>query len=69
MDYIVAVCDAEGKLLESQGYYAEIYSLYGRDVSKVFIYVVDYVTFMDECKGNNAYLLPEKAVFQTEVTF
>lgn len=68
-DYVVAVCDAEGKLLDSQGEFAEVYSLYGRDVSKVFIYVVDYVTFMDECKGNNAYRLPEKALFQTEVTF
>ncbi len=68
-DYIVAVCDAEGKLLESQGENTEICSVYGRDVSKVFVYVVDYMTYMDECKGNNAHRLPEKAVFQTEVVF
>lgn len=68
-DYIVAVCDADGKPLESQGSIAEIYSVYQRDVSKVYIYVVDYYTYMDECKGNNAYRLPEKALFQTEVQF
>lgn len=68
-DYIVAVCDADGKLLESQGDVVEIYSTYQRDVSNVFIYVVDYYTFMDECKGDNAYRLPEKALFQTEAAF
>lgn len=68
-DYIVAVCDADGKPLESQGDIAEIYSVYQRDVSKVFIYVVDYLTYMDECKGNNAWKLPQKALFQTEVEF
>lgn len=68
-DYIVAVCDADGKPLESQGSIAEIYSVYQRDVSKVYIYVVDYYTYMDECKGNNSYRLPEKALFQTEVQF
>ena len=65
----MAVCDAEGKPLESQGGNAEIYSVYGRDVSKVTIYLVDYMTYMDECKGDNAHLLPEKALFQTEVVF
>lgn len=68
-DYCVAICDAEGKPLESQGEYAEIYSVYGRDTSKVTIYVVDYNTYMDECKGNNYTNLPKKAVYQTEVTF
>lgn len=55
--------------MESQGEYAEIYSVYGRDTSKVTIYVVDYNTYMDECKGNNYTNLPKKAVYQTEVTF
>lgn len=68
-DYCVAICDAEGKPLESQGEYAEIYSIYNRDVSKVTIYVVDYETYMNECKGNNYVNLPSKAVFQTEVEF
>ncbi len=66
-DYCVAICDAEGKPLESQAEYAEVYSIYDRDVSKVTIYVVDYMTYMDECKGDNYVNLPEKAVFQTEV--
>lgn len=68
-DYCVAICDAEGKPLESQGEYAEVYSIYGRDTSKVTIYVVDYITYMDECKGNNYVNLPKKAVYQTEVEF
>lgn len=68
-DYMVAVCDAEGKPLESQAEYAEIYSVSGRDVSKVYIYVVDETTYMNECKGNNYPNLPRKAVFQTEVVF
>lgn len=68
-DYVVAVCDAEGKPLESQGDIAEIYATYQRDVSRVTIYVVDYLTYMDECKGNNYGNLPDRAVFQTEVVF
>lgn len=68
-NYVVAVCDAEGKPLESQAEYAEIYSVYGRDVSKIYVYVVEETTYMDECKGNNYHNLPEKAVYQTEVVF
>ncbi len=69
LDYVVAICDAEGKPLESQAEYAEIYSVYGRDTDRVQVYVVDYMTYMDECKGNNYRNLPEKAVYQTEVVF
>ncbi len=68
-DYLVAVCDANGELLESQGDIVEVYSTYGRDTSKVSVYVVDYITYMDECKGDNAYLLSEKALYQTEIEF
>ncbi|MCH1984339.1 DUF4179 domain-containing protein [Ruminococcus sp. OA3] len=68
-DYIVAICDADGELLESQGDIVEVYSTHGRDTSKVSVYVVDYITYMDECKGDNAYLLPEKALYQTEIEF
>lgn len=67
IDYIIAITDADGKLLDSQGNNAEIYSVYGRKTDTVYIYVVDYFTFMDECKADNAYLLPEKALFQTTV--
>lgn len=68
-DYVVAVCDADGKPLDSQGSIMEIYSTYQRDVSRITIYVVDELTYMDECKGNNYGNLPDKAVFQTEVVF
>lgn len=68
-DYIVAVTDADGKILDSQGQRTEIYSVYGRNTDTVHIYVMDYYTYMDECKGENAYLLPEKALFQTSVTW
>ena len=66
-DYIVAITDADGKILDSQGGYAQIYSIYGRNTDTVYIYVVDYITYMDECKAENAYRLPEKALFQTKV--
>lgn len=66
-DYVIAITDADGKILNSQGNVAEIYSVYGRNTDVVHIYVVDYFTFMDECKAENAYLLPEKALFQTTV--
>ena len=66
LDYIVAITDADGELLDSQGQYSEIYSVYGRNTDMVHIYVLDYDTFMDN-KAENAYLLPEKALFQTTV--
>lgn len=66
-DYVVAITDADGKILDSQGGISEIYSVYGRNTDTVHIYVVDYNTYMDECKAENAYLLPEKALFQTTV--
>lgn len=68
-DYVVVITDADGKILDSQGSISEIYSTYGRNTDIVHIYVVDYMTFMDECKAENAYLLPEKALFQTTVTW
>ncbi|MDE5931647.1 MAG: DUF4179 domain-containing protein [Lachnospiraceae bacterium] len=66
-DYVVAITDADGKILDSQGQISEIYSVYGRNTDTIHIYVVEYFTYMDECKGDNAYLLPEKALFQTTV--
>lgn len=65
-DYVVVITDADGEILDSQGQDAEIYSVYGRNTDIIHIYVVDYYTFMDECKGEN-YLLPEKSLFQTTV--
>lgn len=68
-DYMVAVCDGDGKPLEPQDTIAEIYSVYGRNVSHITIYVVEEETYMNECKGNNYPNLPDKAVFQAEVEF
>lgn len=66
-DYIVTITDADGQILDSQGNVLEIYSVYGRNTDTVHVYVVDYYTFMDECKDDNAYLLPEKALYQTTI--
>lgn len=66
-DYVVAITDADGEILDSQGEISEIYSVYGRNTDTIHIYVVDYDTFMNECKAENAYLLPEKALFRTTV--
>ena len=68
-DYIVVITDVDGEILDTQGNIMEIYSTYGRNTDTVHVYVVDYMTFMDECKAENAYLLPEKALFQTTVTW
>lgn len=67
IDYCVVITDADGKILDSQGQIAEIYSVYGRNTDTVHIYVMDYLTFVDECKAENASLLPKKALFQTTV--
>lgn len=66
-DYIVVITDADGKILDSQGNIVEIYSTYGRNTDTVHVYVMDYLTFADECKAENASLLPEKALFQTTI--
>ena len=68
-DYVVAITDEDGKLLEAQGNNAEIYSIYNRNTGTVHIYIVEYFTYMNECKGDNAYLLPQKALYQTTVTW
>ncbi|MDE6663337.1 MAG: DUF4179 domain-containing protein [Lachnospiraceae bacterium] len=68
VDYFVCITDVDGKILDSQGNNnAEIYSVYGRNTDTVYIYVVDYFTYMDECKAENAYLLPEKSLFMYKV--
>ncbi len=52
-DYIVAICDADGKRLESQGDNAEVFSTYGRNTQTVYVYVCDYIKYMDELKGED----------------
>ncbi len=65
-DYVVTIWDADGNPLESHGSSLEIRSIYGRDISKVTVYILTWDDFV-ECKGNNSYLQPQKAVFGTTV--
>ena len=67
-DYIVAIRDADGKRLESQGDNSEVFSTYGRDTQTVYVYVCDYIKYMDELKGDDR-KLAENALFETEVHF
>lgn len=67
-DYVVTIWDADGKPLESHGDNLEIRSVYGRNLSKITIYILSWDDFM-ECKGNNSYRQPERAVYQTTVNF
>lgn len=67
-DYTVIITDADGKTLDPQGMIAEVYSLYGRNTDTVHIYVMEFMTGF-EYTGDKAYLLPEKALFQTTVTW
>ena len=69
VDYIVAICDAQGKPLEVRGSLAEVYGTYQRDVSKVIVYICDYDTYMDECKAENWPNLSKKALYSTEISF
>lgn len=66
--YVVAICDADGKLLDSQGEYAEVFSVYGRNTDTVYVYVCDLLQFMDELKGDDR-KIAEEALFGTEVHF
>lgn len=65
-EYVVIITDADGKLLDTQGQYVGIYSVYGRNTDTVHIYVVDDDTFMDN-KVENDSALKDKALFQTTV--
>lgn len=67
-EYIVIITDADGNVLEHQGMFAEVYSLYGRNTDTVHIYVMEGMAGL-EYIGDKAYLLPEKALFQTTVTW
>lgn len=67
-DYVVVICDADGKRLENQGTNAEVYSIYGRNTDTVYIYVCDYMKYMDELKGNDQ-KIAEGSLFKTEVHF
>lgn len=67
-DYAVVICDADGKCLEPQGNNAEVYSTYGRNTDTVYVYVCDYIEYMDKLKGDEK-RVAEGALFGTEVHF
>jgi hypothetical protein len=67
-DYIVTILDADGKRLDNQGSNGEVFSTYGRNTDTVYVYVCDYMQFMDELKGDDK-KIAEGALFGTEVHF
>lgn len=67
-DYVITIFDAEGKQLDSQGENAEVFSTYGRDTDTVYVYVCDYMQFMDELKGDEKKIM-EGALFEAQVNF
>ena len=71
----VVVLDADGQLLPNgSSSYADTYAINGRDVSKVYVYVCDYVEYMDDIKGYRndtdfKKILDERALYRKEISF
>lgn len=68
-DYIASIWDANGEQLEPRNwgdYFT--FSHYGRDVSKVTVYLLKTQDFMDH-KGNHSDSQPELAIYKTTVSF
>lgn len=69
------VLDGDGKPLPyGSSAYANTYAIYGRNVSKIYVYVCDYTEYMDDIKGyrNDAdfkKILEEKALYAKEIVF
>ena len=84
-DYATVVLDADGDILPdgSVSGSANVYAIQDRDVSKVDVYICDYLEYMDELKGyywSEDYeenkktktfkeLLDERALYHREITF
>lgn len=72
--FVVAL-DADGQLLPNgSSSFADTYAINGRDVSKVYVYVCDYMEYMDDIKGhrndsNFKQILDERALYKKEVVF
>lgn len=83
--YFPVVLDADGNLLDvgKSGGSAEMLAIANKDVSTVYVYLCDYIEYMDELKGyywspdyeekaktkTFKQLLDENAILKTEVTF
>lgn len=71
----LVVLDAEGRILPyGSSSFADTYAINGRDVSKVYVYVCDYVEYMDEIKGHCEeegfqQILKERALYGKEIVF
>lgn len=71
----VVVLDADGQLLPNgSSSYADTYAINGRDVSKVYVYVCDFMEYMDDIKGhrndsNFKQILDERALYGKEIVF
>lgn len=71
----MVVLDADGQLLPNgSSSFADTYAINGRDVSKVYVYVCDYIEYMDDIKGhrndsNFKQILEERALYKKEVVF
>ena len=71
----MVVLDADGEMLPYGGSsYADTYAINGRDVSKVYVYVCDYVEYMDDIKGHRKdadfkQILEERALYGKEIVF
>lgn len=84
-DYFTVVLDADGEIMENGtfGGDANVVAIQDRDVSKVDIYICDYMEYMDELKGyywSDDYeenkktktfkqLLDERALYHKEISF
>lgn len=82
-DCFLVMLDKDGELMDNQGNNTDTYQLYGRDTSTVYIYICDYIQYMDEIKGyywspdyeekkkTKTYkqYLDEKSLYHTEVSF
>ncbi|WP_394917250.1 hypothetical protein [uncultured Robinsoniella sp.] len=82
-DYFLVMLDKNGELMDYQGSFTDTYQLYGRDTSTVYLYICDYIQYMDEIKGyywspdyeekkkTKTYkqYLDEKSLYHTEVSF
>ena len=71
----LVVLDADGKMLPyGSSSITNTYAINGRDVSKVFVYVCDYVEYMDEIKAYRKeadfqQTLEQKALYRREIVF
>ncbi len=67
-DYMITFWDADGKVLESHGHDFTKMGITGRDISTVTVYLLKWEDF-EQSKGKNWRLQPEKAVYQTRISF